>query len=189
LHDNLGSQLALLSNNIESLDINFKKQQLLDENIEKVKGTSRQLLQTLRETIWILNKDQVTAPEFFDKLVNYAQRYLQSYPDIELQVIEDFPKDKILQSNEALQLFRICQEAITNSAKYSKSSVLLLQGCTNQHLFEITIRDFGKGFDVSRVNEDEHYGLKNMEKRAESVHAKYILTAEAGKGVTIEIKI
>ena len=96
LHDNLGSQMALLSNNIENLDTNFRKQLNIDENIEKVKGTSKQLLQTLRETIWILNKEQVTAQEFFDKLVDYTHRYLQSYPGIQLQVKENFPLPKNL---------------------------------------------------------------------------------------------
>lgn len=70
LHDNLGSQMALLSNNVESLDINYRKQTGIDENIDRVKGTAKQLLQTLRETIWILNKEQVTAEDFLINWLN-----------------------------------------------------------------------------------------------------------------------
>ncbi|MGF2414138.1 MAG: sensor histidine kinase, partial [Ferruginibacter sp.] len=189
LHDNLGSQMALLSNNIENLDINFKKQQPLDENIEKVKGTSKQLLQTLRETIWILNKEQVAAQEFFDKLIDYTHRYLQSYPGTQLQVKEEFLFPQNLNSTEALQLFRICQEAIANACKYAESTSLLLQGNTQQTFFEITIQDFGKGFDINQINEDGHYGLKNMQQRAKSINAKLVITAAAGKGAAIAIKI
>jgi signal transduction histidine kinase len=189
LHDNLGSQMALLSNNIENLDINLKKHQVLDENIEKVKGTSKQLLQTLRETIWILNKEQVTTQEFFDKLIDYTHRYLQSYPAIQLQVKEDFLFPQNLNSTEALQLFRICQEAISNACKYSGSTNLLLQGNTQLTFFEISIHDFGKGFDVNTVNEDGHYGLKNMQQRAKSINAKLVITAATGRGATVVIKI
>ena len=189
LHDNLGSQMALLSNNIESLDSNFKKQQPLDENIEKVKGTSKQLLQTLRETIWILNKEQVTAQEFFDKLVDYTHRYLQFYPGIQLQVKEDFSLKKTLNSNEALQLFRICQEAVSNACKYSGSASLLLQGKSLQTFFEIIIQDFGKGFVVNQLHEEGHYGLKNMQQRAKAINAILLITATPDKGVTIAIKI
>lgn len=189
LHDNLGSQMALLSNNIENLDINLKKHQVLDENIEKVKGTSKQLLQTLRETIWILNKEQVTTQEFFDKLIDYTHRYLQSYPAIQLQVKEDFLFPQNLNSTEALQLFRICQEAISNACKYSGSTNLLLQGNTQLTFFEISVQDFGKGFDVNTVNEDGHYGLKNMQQRAKSVNAKLVITAATGRGATVVIKI
>jgi signal transduction histidine kinase len=189
LHDNLGSQMALLSNNIENLDSNFKKQQPLDENIEKVKGTSKQLLQTLRETIWILNKEQVTAQEFFDKLVDYTHRYLQFYPGMQLQVKEDFSFQKTLNSNEALQLFRICQEAVSNACKYSGSTSLLLQGNSQQTFFEIIIQDFGKGFIVNHINEEGHYGLKNMQQRATAINAILVINATTDKGVTVTIKI
>ncbi|MGG9962051.1 tetratricopeptide repeat-containing sensor histidine kinase [Ferruginibacter sp. SUN106] len=189
LHDNLGSQMALLSNNIENLDSNFKKQQPVDDNIEKIKGTSKQLLQTLRETIWILNKEQVTAQEFFDKLVDYTHRYLQSYPDIQLQIKEDFSLQKTLNSNEALQLFRICQEAISNACKYSKSTSLLLQGNSQQTFFEIIIRDFGKGFAIAQIHEEGHYGLKNMQQRATAINATLVINTAANEGVTVAIKI
>jgi signal transduction histidine kinase len=189
LHDNLGSQMALLSNNVESLDINYRKQTSIDENIDRVKGTSKQLLQTLRETIWILNKEQVTAEDFFDKLVEYAHRFLQSYPDIKLQVTENFSGSKQLNSNEALQLFRICQEAITNSSKYAGSKILELQGNTAQNMFMICIKDFGKGFDTKLIQEEGHYGLRNMQKRAASVNAALQIIAAAEKGTTITIEV
>jgi signal transduction histidine kinase len=189
LHDNLGSQMALLSNNVESLDTNYRKQLGIDENLNRVKGTSKQLLQTLRETIWILNKEQVMAEDFFDKLVDYAHRFLQSYPDIKLHVTENFSGSKELNSNEALQLFRICQEVITNSCKYAGSKILELHGNTAQSIFTISIKDFGKGFDTQKINEEGHYGLRNMQKRATSVDAELQITAAADNGVTITIKI
>lgn len=189
LHDNLGSQMALLSNNIESLEINFKKQQLGDDSIEKVKSTSKQLLQTLREAIWILNKEQVTAQEFFDKLIDYTQRYLQSYPGIQLQVKENFTGKRQLNSNEALQLFRICQEAITNACKYSSSESLLLHGAAADNKFIITIQDFGKGFDREEVNKSGHYGLKNMQQRAAAIAAAITIEGAVTKGVSITVTI
>lgn len=189
LHDNLGSQMALLSNNIENLDSNFKKRQPVDENIEKIKTSSKQLLQTLRETIWILNKEQITAQDFFDKLVDYTRRFLQSYPEIQLQINENFSIQQMLNSNEALQLFRICQEAISNACKYSGTTNLLLIGNAQQNFFEISIQDFGKGFELNEVREEGHYGLKNMQQRTTAINATLIIDAIAGKGVTVTIKI
>ena len=189
LHDNLGSQMALLSNHVENLDTNYRKQLGINENIDRVKDTSKQLLQTLRETIWILNKEQVSVQEFFDKLVDYTHRFLQSYPGVELRAEENFAGDKELNSNEALQLFRICQEAITNSCKYSKSEVLELFGKTEQEIFTISIKDSGQGFDTRLVQEEGHYGLKNMEKRAAVINANLLVMAAPGNGVAITIKV
>lgn len=189
LHDNLGSQMALLSNNVEHLDINYKKQQGLHENIEKVKGASRQLLQTLRETIWILNKEQVTAQEFFDKLVDYTHRYLQSYRSIQLAVSEKFSGNTLLHSNEALQLFRICQEAISNACKYSGSDTIILNGTASQNKFELIVADHGKGFDLNNIQEEGHYGLKNMQKRAQNINAVLEIESVLGKGVSVSIEL
>ncbi|MFZ1530142.1 MAG: histidine kinase [Ferruginibacter sp.] len=189
LHDNLGSQMALLSNNIETLDTNFKKQLGISDNIDRVKDTSRQLLQTLRETIWILNKEQVPAQEFFDKLVDYAHRYLQSYPGIQLNVQEHFSCSKTLNSNEALQVFRICQEAINNACKYAQSEILMLHAqCAGEDL-TIGVRDYGKGFDTGILAEGAHYGLKNMQQRAASVKADIRIESAPGIGSSVTITV
>lgn len=189
LHDNLGSQMALLSNNIEALDINFRKNYSIDKNLEKVKENSRQLLQTLREAIWILNKEQIRAEEFFDKLIDYSQRYVQQVGGIRLETNEDFAGPKILHSNEALQLFRICQEAINNACKYSGSAALFLSGNVINGTFEIEIRDKGKGFDANSINNEGHYGIKNMKKRADEINAVLEINTKPGEGVSIQIVI
>ena len=187
LHDNLGSQMALLSNNIESLDTNYKKQNSIDDNIENVKGTSKQLLQTLRGTIWILNREQISTEDFFNKFIDHAHRYIQAGNGMRLQVNEDFVENKILNSNEALQLFRICQEAITNACKYSNSEILKIIGKVTNNKLTICIADNGKGFDVAKINSTEHYGLKNMAKRAASINAVFKIDTGEGKGVLVTV--
>ena len=187
LHDNLGSQMALLSNNIESLGTNYKKKNRIDDNIENVKGTSRQLLQTLRETIWILNKEQISTEDFFDKLIDYAHRYIQGSNNIKLQVNENFVENKVLNSNEALQLFRICQETITNACKYSTGDILAISGEVSNNKFEIKIADNGKGFDTDKTGGTEHYGLKNMKQRAEAISALLKIDIRDNEGVVVSV--
>lgn len=189
LHDNLGSQMALLSNNVESLDANYKKRNNIDVNIENVKGTSKQLLQTLRETIWILNKEQISSQDFFDKLIDHAHRHIKATEGMQLQVNENFADTKVLNSNEALQLFRICQEAVTNACKYSGSEVLEISGKVYNGEFEIKIVDKGIGFVAENLNSPEHYGLKNMNKRAATINAALKIDTEINKGVIITIHL
>mgnify|MGYP003592635206 CR=1 FL=1 len=187
LHDNLGSQLTLLSNNIEALDVHYRKEQGLDEPIEKLKNSSRQLLQTLRETIWILNREQVTAEDFFDKLVDYTHRFLQSTGDIQLKVEERFTHSKVLQSNEALQLFRICQEAINNACKYSGTTELLLLCRTEENKLLLEVADKGSGFLLADNGNEEHYGLRNMRERAAAVRATLQIDTQLNSGTRITI--
>lgn len=187
LHDNLGSQLTLLSNNIEALDLHHRKEQALGMPIENLKNSSRQLLQTLRETIWILNREQVTAEDFFDKLVDYTHRFLQSTDGIQLKVDERFTESKELQSNEALQLFRICQEAINNACKYSGTSELHLSGKTEDNKFILDIADKGSGFLLPDSGNEDNYGLRYMRERAAAAGATLRIDTHLNKGTRITI--
>ena len=186
LHDNLGSQLALLSNNIEHLDTTNKKNLEVGDEIKKVKTTSRQLLQTLRETIWILNKEEVSVEIFFDKLIDYTSRYLQSYPSIHLSIDENFTESVTLNSNHALQLFRICQEAINNACKYSNSDLLRLKGNSDSNGISIAIEDNGTGFDKSTVRAFSN-GLSNMQSRIKEIGGVFEILN--GNGTLIRIKV
>ena len=189
LHDNLGSQLTLLSNNIEHLDLQYRKEQDPGESLEKVKSSSRQLLQTLRETIWILNREQVTAEDFYDKLVDYTHRFLQQAGGMQLRVEEDFTATKELQSNEALQLFRISQEAIHNASKYAGSAELLLSGRIAEGRFVLQISDKGRGFLLANQETEGHYGMRNMRERAASIGAELKIDTGMGEGTSITITL
>lgn len=187
LHDNLGSQLALLSNNVEHLDTTNKKKEQVDDDIDRLKNTSKQLLQMLRETIWILNKEEVSIEDFFDKLIEYTSRYLQSYPKIHLEIEEKFSESAAINSNHTLQLFRICQEAINNACKYSDSDTIIIKGDSGNKGIQIVIEDKGIGFDTSSIVAGDHYGLRNMKQRAESMGASLTIISAKEKGTIIEI--
>jgi signal transduction histidine kinase len=65
---------------------------------------------------------------------------------------------------------------------------LLLKGETVNNNFTVTIQDFGKGFETAAVNSNGHYGLKNMQQRAASVHAAIKINTSAG-GVSITVTL
>lgn len=189
IHDSLGSQMSLLSNNIESLDINYARNQNIDPNISQIKESSKQLLQTLRGTIWILNKEQITVQDFFDKLVDYAHRYLQASSRISLEVEENIEGEKILQGKEVMHLFRIAQEAIANAVKYSQAKKLSLCGNLENNRFTVKVADDGIGFDRQQITGDQHFGLKNMQQRAAEINAVVNIESAPEKGTAVEVTI
>ncbi|MBL0144545.1 MAG: hypothetical protein IPP48_00985 [Chitinophagaceae bacterium] len=122
-------------------------------------------------------------------MIDYTHRYVQSYPTIKLQVGENFSGTKRLNSNEALQHFRICQEVITNACKYSESEMLEIEGQSTDNKFSIKIKDNGIGFDLQAIQDGEHYGVKNIQKRAEVIKAAISINAAMRKGVEVKITI
>lgn len=187
LHDNLGSQLTLLSNNIESLDNRLLHGGPVTDNMERVKDSARGLLQTLRETIWVLNRDQVTEEEFFDKLVDYVHRYVQQFGSMQLNITETFERKSVLQSGEALQLFRICQEAIQNACRHSGSDIIFISCSAKKDGFKLQIRDKGAGFNPQLAGRNGHYGLTNMQERAIAIGAEFAVISSPGEGCLVEI--
>ncbi|MFZ4058108.1 MAG: sensor histidine kinase [Ferruginibacter sp.] len=189
LHDNLGSQMALLINDVNQLETTVKKQMPFLHNIHQVKETSKQLIQTLRESIWILNKEQVLAQDFFDKLTEYASRQMQSNTTMQLQTRNELIENTVLSSIEALQLFRVCQEAINNAIKYSKSEWLLLVVNTQQYRFQLQIADGGIGFSKQAMQQEGHYGIGNIQQRLQSIRAECNIESTPDKGTSITIQL
>jgi signal transduction histidine kinase len=90
LHDNVGTQLSLISNNIEWVEHPLKAitESEKANKLHFVNQTARDIITTLRETIWALNKEQISIEEFSDKLKAFVQKQLAIYPEIELQFTE-----------------------------------------------------------------------------------------------------
>ncbi len=188
LHDNLGSQLTWLSNNITQLERAQQEQKPIEQKLESLKEGSGELMQTLRETIWIMNKEKIGAVDFFDKLVNHAIRHIEVYPPLQLQTEENISVNHQLNSGTALQLFRICQEAVTNACKHGQADLLTIKAIADEKHFSITISDNGKGFDLN-IENPGHYGLQNMKQRAEESNLQLVIESSPGKGTTIIISV
>lgn len=186
LHDNLGSQITWLSNNITQLENAKEQQQPFEQKMNRLKEGTGELMQTLRETIWILNKDKISAIDFFDKLVSHAAKYTEAYPSIQLQTEENISAGIQLNSGQALQLFRICQEAVTNACKHANASLLSISASSTETGFSIVMTDNGKGFNLDNENPG-HYGLQNMKQRAKESNLQLSIGSAPGKGTNISI--
>jgi signal transduction histidine kinase len=188
LHDNLGAQITWLGNNIQQVQAAQEQQQPVEQKMNRLKEGAGELMQTLRETIWILNKDRISAIDFFDKLVNHASKYIEGYPSIQLQTEENISGNIQLNSGQALQLFRICQEVVTNACKHAQANTLSIKASSADDHFTICISDDGKGFDINTENPG-HYGLQNMKQRAEESGLQFKIESVPGKGTGITVTV
>jgi signal transduction histidine kinase len=108
---------------------------------------------------------------------------------MQLQTEENISVNHQLNSGTALQLFRICQEAITNACKHSEATTLKLKAAADEKQFTITISDNGKGFDAANKEISGHYGLMNMEERAKESNLNLSIQSLAGTGTTILVSV
>jgi signal transduction histidine kinase/ligand-binding sensor domain-containing protein len=189
LHDSVGTQLSLISNNIEWIEHPLKaiSEDEKKDKLHFVNQAARGIISTLRETIWALNKEQISLEEFTDKLKVFAHKQLTINPEIELNFTEEITEDVILGPSEALNLFRICQEAMANALKYSGATIVKIKARSTIDNCEIIIADNGKGFDIHSVDPATQNGLENMRYRAADISYTLSIETEINKGTTVRI--
>jgi signal transduction histidine kinase len=87
-------------------------------------------------------------------------------------------------------LYRITQEAIHNTVKYAKSTLIDIQLSENDNFVNLLISDNGAGFDLKSVKKTMGgSGLKNMQARVELLNGTFKIQSKIGKGTNIKIKI
>ena len=103
-----------------------------------------------------------------------------------------FTADEIPRSvhpDTALCVFRIVQEGLRNLKKHSGASeakVILRMG---RDRLELTVRDYGHGFDLSRLSRNEGIGVRSMEERARAVGGDFAIQSQPGKGTTLKAAV
>lgn len=82
-----------------------------------------------------------------------------------------------------LSLFRVAQEAISNSLKHARPGLVEVELLPDPGL---RVRDDGCGFDPS-IDKRGHYGLRGMRERARSFGATLELRSSPGRGAELEV--
>jgi signal transduction histidine kinase len=189
LHDNIGTQLSYISNSIDWLvetPYPFNKEEEKNR-LAAVNDTARNLVIDLRETIWAMKKEFILLDELADKLKLYLQTQTSLQPQIETVISEDIRRKYTFSPTEALNIFRICQEAIANSVRHSRAEKISLSIHSGQDSdFSFTIEDNGQGF-VRQPRYDGHYGLENMTHRAAESGATLFIETGPGRGTRVTV--
>ena len=88
LHDNLGTYATAIS---ASVDENFSvtSSRLILCHLHNLKDYSTQIINALRDTIWVLNKQSITLTGISDRIKNYIQKIQPAYPSIRISVEEN----------------------------------------------------------------------------------------------------
>jgi signal transduction histidine kinase len=54
----------------------------------------------------------------------------------------------------------------------------------------MTVSDDGRGFDLAEgMSKTDHWGLKNMQERAEQIHSTCNITSAPGAGTVITVRV
>lgn len=88
-------------------------------------------------------------------------------------------------------LYRICQEAISNVAKYAQTTQLEVNLIDEITSVRLIVQDFGQGFRVEEHDNTnrEGIGLISIRERTNALGGTVMINSTPGKGTTIEVVI
>lgn len=87
-------------------------------------------------------------------------------------------------------LFRIIQEALSNTLRHAEASEVTVELLTRGTDVAVTIQDNGKGFDTAAMKQRKtSFGLRSMQERCEELGGTFMLRASVGVGTQIGLRI
>lgn len=190
LHDNIGAQLTFIISSIDNLKYGFDiKDKKLNEKLNKISAFTSETIYELRDTIWAMNKNEITFEDLQTRISNYIDKAHVYDGNIKFSFVveESVNQQKTLTSIEGMNIHRIIQEAIHNSLKHASATEIKVLISELQDQLKITISDNGKGFQTEKVSKGS--GLNNMSKRAKNIGGELVLLSEENKGTQVILKV
>ncbi|RUS46142.1 sensor histidine kinase [Cohnella sp. AR92] len=186
LHDAVSQQLFAISMTAtavgRTLDTNFdraKRQvELIEEMAAVAQSEMRALLLHLRPVYLEGKRLSQAVPELIEEMRAKVAM------DISLDMDEDLPLNKGVENH----LFRMVQEALSNTLRHAKASKMDIALQRRGETVRLAIRDNGVGFDVE-TKKQTSYGLATMEERVNEIGGSLNVASAPGKGTRIEIRV
>jgi signal transduction histidine kinase len=180
LHDDLGSGLTGILMMSEQLNDSSPKE-LMSSNLEKIKKSSRQMVEQMGEIVWAMNTKNDTLENLVGYLNTYARDYFENL-DIsqKVQIPETIPQVQMT-GMKRRNVFLVVKESLNNIAKHAQATQVSLSVSIEKNNMNIVVADNGKGFDKENTRRFGN-GLKNMKSRMENIKGTYHIESGAEGG-------
>jgi NarL family two-component system sensor histidine kinase LiaS len=186
LHDAVSQQLFAISMTAtavgRTLDKDFEKARrqihLIEEMASVAQSEMRALLLHLRPV-------HLEGKQLSEGLLELLQE-LQTKVPIDIS----WEMDKNIQLPKGIEdhLFRIVQEALSNTLRHSKATTMEIKLQHPPDAIRLTIRDNGIGFEMDH-QKNASYGLVSMRERVNEVGGSITIVTAPDKGTRIEIRV
>jgi len=184
LHDNLAQILSITKTKTSALH-----EELNGEKADQAFSVSQLIdhcLHDLRNAIFALRPENIELP--LDQLLTDYCRRFPSQNGCKIDTY--FNIDGInLSGEQKFEILRICQEALGNAVRHSKSDTVKLEAAEENGKLLVCVDDCGVGFELGKVRKG--VGLKSMHERALKLKAdiKITSTLEAGTKVKLIVPL
>jgi signal transduction histidine kinase len=99
-------------------------------------------------------------------------------------------EEKPISERNSIAVFRVCQEALANIAKYADTSNVKMDFSWSEEELRISILDFGKGFKPETITKNPYsLGIASMMERMLLTGGQCVISSKIGEGTSIELSL
>ncbi|API93545.1 sensor histidine kinase [Virgibacillus pantothenticus] len=185
LHDSVSQQLFAASMMMSTItETNPPKDETIQKQLRMVENMIQQSQLEMRALLLHLRPVALKGKSLQEGTQELLMELTQKVP---IQVdwnIEAFIVDKGVED----QLFRILQEALSNTLRHAKANSLHVMLVERDGNIILRVTDDGVGFDMGKLKTGS-YGLQNMRERAYEVGGSYKVISFPNQGTRLEVKV
>lgn len=188
IHDELGQQLTVLK-----MDISWLNKKIASED-PKVRARLNELVDMVDNTVKSVRKiSSELRPSMLDDLglqaaLEWQAQEFGKRSGIKISLVSETGELK-LPGNIGITLFRIFQESLTNVARHAAATEVKVFFQKVNGRIELTIRDNGKGFVTTGIENKRTLGILGMRERVSIINGEYSIDSIPGKGTTVKVSI
>jgi PAS domain S-box-containing protein len=186
LHDDINQRLAMLTIEIDQLQIQFPKSTAARN---RRLGDLKQRLIDVSSGVQSLSHQLHPSQLQYLGLVGAMRSFCQDFSGHQGTHVdftaEDVPKE--VPYDLSLCLFRVLQEAVHNAAKHGKARNIEVTLSSSANELRLVIADNGHGFDADKASTNGGLGLISMRERMRLVDGKIAFGSVLGSGTTVRV--
>ncbi|MDJ1495274.1 two-component regulator propeller domain-containing protein [Cytophagaceae bacterium DM2B3-1] len=186
LHDEIGSSLSGISIMGMMVKQNLQNPNVSSSFLDKMMEEVHRISGSMDDIVWSINPHNDELSILVSRMVRYASELLEARNiSYHIQVPDSIENLKLAMEKRR-DFYLIFKEAVNNLVKYSHCSQARIVITVDHHHLQMTIEDDGVGFDPT-THQDRN-GLRNLQKRAESLKGSLSIRSALGQGTTIRLQ-
>lgn len=183
VHDTLGHSMTLLISLLEVCNITCKKDaEKTEEKIAQALKVAREGIKELRRSVKGLMPENLKNSDILSSIKSLINDFEPS--GINIDFSHDIEKNNIDPRFSSV-IFRICQEALTNSLRHGKAKNVTIILRANDNKIELFIFDDGIGCP----NFKKGFGLTSMTQRVKNIGGDIVFGSDGESGFNIRLEI
>jgi signal transduction histidine kinase len=187
LHEGVGQNLYSILTGLQFIESGAKEQHLKNY-VHEMSQLIEKTIHEIRLLSVELHPPTLTTLGLLPAMRSYIKLYTSTFGI--LVYLDSNGEEKWISEKNSITVFRVCQEALLNIAKYADTSNVKMNFDWSEEELKISICDFGKGFQQDKYDfNNPSSGIAAMKERMLLTGGLCTISSKIGEGTSIELSL